>query len=123
VNADTGLSRRLVKLNPRNGHHHGWLTVLFSWLTLSLRRRHPASAERLSPRVPSAGIRLPAAIPFASIRLGLGLAVGAASRASAHPLEYVPCPAHNENIKGDGKNRRALCLGVLFNTGNERENV
>ena len=64
-----------------------------------MRLRHPALAERLPPEVRCRIPRCAAATSFASIKLDQGLAVGEASHAEAHPLEYVPCPAHNKSVK------------------------
>ena len=64
-----------------------------------MRLRHPALAGRLPPEVRCRIPRCAAATSFASIKLDQGLAVGEASHAEAHPLEYVPCPAHNKSVK------------------------
>ena len=50
--------------------------------------------------------RCTAATSFASIMLDQGLAAGAASHAGAHPLECVPCPAHNQAFNAASPARR-----------------
>jgi hypothetical protein len=45
------------------------------------------------------------AMPFASIGLGLGLdeLQNKGYAGSSHPLEYVPCPAHNLRVYTDAR--------------------
>jgi len=44
------------------------------------------------------GPRCDNATPFASIRLGQGLALDKLPVPKAHPLDIVPCPAHNNRL-------------------------
>jgi hypothetical protein len=46
-------------------------------------------------------------MPFASIGLGLGLdeLQNKGYAGSSHPLEYVPCPAHNKAFAAERKKR------------------
>jgi len=72
----------------------------------------PPRRDRLLPKVGCQGPRCDNATPFASIRLGQGLALDKLPVPKAHPLDIVPCPAHNQRFEGDSKLRRTINRAV-----------
>jgi len=59
----------------------------------------PRRDRLLSFEVCCQGPRCDNATPFASIRLGQGLALDKLPVPKAHPLDIVPCPAHNNHFE------------------------